>query len=466
MGVDEPAQLQGWTPTKPGEFDMTTTQESPDPQGTTTAAPSAGETYAPSPEQAWATRRAMLGLGLGNTLEWYDWMIFGLLAALIGPQFFAAQDPVSATLDALAVFGLGFVVRPLGGVLLGNVADRVGRRRVMLLSVSLMAVTTLVIACLPTYESIGVWAGIILLVCRLLQGLSTGVEAPLSTAYAVELKPAGHEGRAAGYISFFVNLGIVLASLVSFVTSYLVGADAMASWGWRVPLFVGAAMSFFVVYLRRALPETLSESEKPAHTSETWRGVRTHWVGLLAIVFVVGAAQAYNYAWNVGLPSLARGSFGENPTKVFAATTALGVVLLVGSIVTGTVADRIRLSRAFVVTRLLAIPAVFLMLLYSGQGFTTFTLVLLVGGVFLIANMTLYNVVSTSLMPKYCRATGTGLGYGVAVAAFGGTASYLLVWLQSRDLLWVFPVYTAALSAISVVLYLVARRSSGTFAGE
>ena len=93
-------------------------------------------------------------------------------------------------------------------------------------------------------------------------------------------------------------------------------------------------------------------------------------------------------------------------------------------------------------------------------------MVLLLGGVLLAANMTLYNVVSTSLMPKYCRATGTGLGYGVAVAAFGGTASYLIVWLQSRNLLWTFPVYTAVLSVISVVLYVAARRHSGTFAGE
>jgi MFS transporter, MHS family, alpha-ketoglutarate permease len=413
-----------------------------------------------------ATRRAMLGLGLGNTLEWYDWMIFGLLAAYLGPQFFAAQDPVSATLDALAVFAVGFVVRPLGGVLLGNVADRVGRRRVMLWSVSIMAVTTLAIAVMPTYDSIGVWAGILLLVCRMLQGLSTGIEAPLSTAYAVELNPSGREGRAAGYISFFVNFGILLASLVSFVTSYFIGGDAMAEWGWRVPMLFGAAMSFFVLYLRRALPETLHEEEKAEQNAGTWGGLRKHWIGLLAMIFVIGAAQAYNYAWNVGLPSLARGSFGEDPTKIFAATTALGVILLVGSIITGRLADRITLSKAFIVTRLLAVPAVFMMLLYAGPGLTTFTVVLLFGGIFLVANMTLYNVVSTSLMPKYCRATGTGLGYGIAVAVFGGTASYLLVWLQSLGLLWVFPAYTAALSIISVVLYVIARRTSGTFAGK
>ena len=416
-----------------------------------------------------ADRRAMLGLGLGNTLEWYDWMIFGLLAALIGPQFFPSSTPVGATLSALAVFGVGFAMRPLGGVLLGTVADRIGRRQVMLWSIGTMAVTTLAIAVLPTYKTIGVWAGVVLLVCRLVQGASTGIEAPLSTSYAVELSPAGREGRAAGLMSFYVNLGILLASLVSFVSSLTLGTDAMLAWGWRIPFIFGAALGLVVVWLRRALPESLTEEEKTTarETGTTiWGGVGKHWLGLLAIIFVVGAAQAYNYAWNVGLPSLARGAFGENPTKVFAITTALALVLLIGSPITGRLADRYRLSKTFVITRLLAIPTIFLMLLYVKPGIVGFAGVLLGGSVVLVLNMTLYNVIATSLMPKYCRATGVALGYGVAVAVFGGTASYLLVWLQSNGLNWVFPVYVAVLSAISVVLYLAARRSSGTFCGE
>ena len=245
-------------------------------------------------------------------------MIFGLLAALIGPQFFPSADPVAATLSALAVFAVGFAVRPLGGVLLGTVADRIGRRRVMLFSVSVMAVTTLVIALLPTYSSIGVWAGVILLVCRLVQGASTGIEAPLSTAYAVELSPEGREGRAAGLMSFYVNLGILLASLVSFLSSLAIGADAMLEWGWRIPFVFGAVLGLVVVWLRRALPESLTEEDKTeaaAQGNTIWGGIGKHWLGLLAIIFVVGAAQAFNYAWNVGLPSLARGSLQREPDQ-------------------------------------------------------------------------------------------------------------------------------------------------------
>jgi MFS family permease len=408
----------------------------------------------------------MLGLGLGNTLEWYDWQTFGLLAAFIGPAFFTTEDPVSATLSALAVFAVGFFFRPLGGLLFGNVADRIGRRAVMIWSVGAVAVTTLIIGLLPGYQSIGVWAVVILLACRIVQGMSAGIEAPLSTSYAVELMPKGREGRAAGYISLFVNLGLLLASLVSFVTSLVVGTQAMSEWGWRVPMLIGAALSIGVLYLRRMLPESLSSDEAPKSNREVWRGVGKHWIGLVAIITIVGAIQAYNYAWAVGLPNLARSTFKENSTAVFALTTALGVLLMIGSLVIGRWADRIRLSRAFTISRLLAVPAVFLSLLYAAPGLGTFAVVLLFGGVVLAANLTLYNVVAASLMPKFCRATGTGIGYGIGVALFGGTASYLVVWLQSKGLSALFPIYVAVLSLISVACYLIARRTSGTYAGE
>ncbi|HEX6452852.1 MAG TPA: MFS transporter [Trebonia sp.] len=414
------------------------------------------------------SRRALLGLGLGNTLEWYDWQIFGLLSAFIGPHFFPDTDPVAATLSALAVFAVGFAMRPLGAAVFGTVADRVGRRAVMLGSVGLMAVTALVIAITPGYASIGVWAGVILLVCRLLQGLSTGIEAPLSTSYAVELSPAGREGRAAGLISLYVNVGILLASLASFFTSLIIGDGAMESWGWRVPFILGAILGLTALYMRRALPETLhaeSEEVEPS-TGAVWRGVGRHWVALLAILFVVGTAQAYNYAWNVGLPSLARSTFHENPTAVFALTSVLGLLLVIGSPLVGALADRHKLSRTFIATRLLAVPAVFLMLAYTGRGLGLFGVVLLGGGLVLVLNMTLYNVVATSLLPKSIRATGVGVGYGVAVALFGGTASYLLVWLQQMHLSWVFPLYTAVMGLISVPLYLAARRRTGLHAGE
>lgn len=412
-------------------------------------------------------RRGLLALGLGNTLEWYDWMVFGLLSAFIGPKFFPSQDPIAATLSALAVFAVGFAFRPLGGILLGTFADRIGRRRVMLWSIMMMACTTLIIAVCPSYDQIGGAAGVILLVCRIIQGVSTGVEAPLSTAHAVELVPAGREGFVAGVISFFVNAGILLASLVSYLSSLLLGATAMGDWGWRVPFIVGAAFGFVVVYLRRTLPETMRPEELAENSAKAvWGGVRKHWLGVLAITFVVGAAQAYNYAWNTGLPTTARSSFKEDATAVFALTTALGVVLVIGSLLIARFADGKSISKWFLITRALSIPSVFLMLMYVRPGIGGFAAVLLGGSIVLVLNMTLYNVVTSSLMPKSCRGAGTALGYGIGVALFGGTASYLLVWLQSLNAAWIFPVYVAVLSLLSIVFYLLARQKNGIFIGR
>ncbi|MEU6572720.1 MFS transporter [Streptomyces sp. NPDC046805] len=430
--------------------------------------PAIDDSTDPARRRTSSQRRAMLGLGLGNLLEWYDWMLFGLLSSYIGPLFFPSGSSVASTMSALAVFGVGFAVRPLGGVLLGTVADRFGRRRVMLLSVAIMSLTTLVMAVAPSHAVIGTTAGLILLVCRLLQGVSTGIEAPLSTAYAVELVPPGREARAAGFMSLYVNLGIGLASVFAFVTSLSLGDQAMHAWGWRLPFAVGAVLGLVVLHLRRSLPEVLpaAVTDGPApSTGAVWRDIGRHWPGLLAMLFVVGAAQAYNYAWTVGLPTAAA-THGESSTEVFAATSALSAILIVGSPLTGRLADRVGLGRTFVVTRLLAIPAVFVMLLYQTRGIGGFVAVLLGGSVVLVLNMTLYNLVATSLMPQHCRATGVALGYGVGVALFGGTAPYLMLWLQEHGVRWLFPVFTAVLSLLSVVLYLAARRTSGTHAGE
>ncbi|WP_194420876.1 MFS transporter [Microbacterium abyssi] len=412
-------------------------------------------------------KRGLLGLGLGNTLEWYDWMIFGLLSAYLGPQFFPSDDPVAETMSALAVFAVGFFFRPLGGIVLGTVADRIGRRKVMMLSIILMAISTLVIALVPTYESIGAWAGVILLLCRVVQGISTGVEAPLSTAHAVELVPEGREGFVAGIISFFVNIGIVGAPLVTWLVTLALNESEMSEWGWRVPFIVGALLSVVIIYLRRTLPETMTKEElKSTSTGSVWTGVRRSWLSVLAIVFIVGAVQAYNYAWNVGLPNAARSTMQEDPSAVFGFTTLLGLIMVVGSLVVGKLTDGRSLSRWFIVTRLLAIPSVFIMLLYVQPGLGGFAAVLLGGSIVLVLNMTLYNVVSASLMPKVYRGAGASLGYGLGVAIFGGTASYLLVWFQSLGLHWLFPSYVAVLCALSIVFYLVARRVNGIHLGK
>ncbi|WP_240148646.1 MFS transporter [Diaminobutyricibacter tongyongensis] len=413
------------------------------------------------------TRRGLIALGLGGTLEWYDWMLFGLVASYLGPKFFPASSPVAATLSALAVFAVGFFFRPIGGIILGTFADRIGRRKIMIFSVGMMAITTLVIAICPTYAQIGAWAGVILLLTRIVQGISTGVEGPLATAQGLELVPEGREGTVAGVMSAFVNFGILAASLVTFLTVLVLGPTAMSDWGWRIPFGVAVVGSLIVVYLRRRLPETMTQEElEESSTGAIWSSVGRNWLSVLAIVFVVGAVQVYNYAWTTGLPNTARTVMNESPAAVFGITTLLSVVMVVGSLIVGKLVDGKALSKWYIWTRALAIPSMFLILLYVRPGIGAFAGVVLGGSIVMVLNMTLYNVVTSTLMPKASRGAGTALGYGIGVAVFGGTAAYLVVWCASIHQLWLFSMYGAVLMVLSIVLYVLARRINGIHIGR
>ena len=427
-----------------------------------------------TPESRRRDRRNLFALSAGHALEWFDWAMFGLLSVYIGTAFFPGDSPVSSTLNSLAVFAVGFVARPIGGVVFGMVADRIGRKQVMIGSIGVTAAASFVIGVLPTHETIGVWAGIIVVFCRLLQGFAAGIEAPLSNAYGLELVP-NRPGFVAGFMSFFNNLGNLLAPLTAFATSALLGAAAMGEYGWRVPFILGGLLGVIVLWLRRSLPETLvdasgqladSGSANRTEAIVVWRGVGSRWLSVLAVIFIIGAIMAYNYTWLSGLPSMATGTFGEDPTGVFAISTTMSIVLTLGAVVLAKILDKWPLSRWFVIARILAIPTIFLVLLYSGGGIGSLAAVMLGGSLVLVVNLTIFNTVANSMFPQYCRGTAMGLGYGIGVALFGGTASYLFVWLQSIGLGSIFPIYIATLCAISVVLYILAKRKNGIFVGE
>ncbi|MCR8669554.1 MFS transporter [Agrococcus sp. HG114] len=419
-------------------------------------------------------RRHLLALSWGHALEWFDWAMFGLLSVYIGAAFFPADSVLASTLNALAVFAVGFIARPIGGVVFGFMADRIGRKRIMIGAIAAVAGASLVIGVLPDFETIGYLAPITVVVMRLLQGLSAGIEAPLGTAYALELVRE-RPGYVAGYFAFFNNFGNLLAPLSAFFITLALGPELMGEWGWRVPFIIGGLLGLVVLYLRRTLPETLhttaikaGEAADPIEQANpaVWSTVRKHWLSVVAIVFIVGAMQSFMYAFLSGLPNLANGAFEEDPTGVFAVTTGLGIFLTLGALVLAKTLDKIKLSRWFIGARLLTIPAIFLILLYSGPGLGTFGLVMAVGGVLILLNGTVFVVVANSMLPQHVRGTGVGLGYGIGVALFGGTASYILVWLQSQGAYWLFPTYVALLCALSVVFYILAKRKHGVYVGR
>lgn len=424
-----------------------------------------------------SNRRITLGLGGGVLLEWYDWNVYGIMAAFLSPHFFPSTDPVTSLLAALAVFGAGFFARPVGAAILGPVADRISHKRVMMVSVCAMAASSLLIAILPTYERIGIWAALILFLIRVLQGLATGAEAGVANAIAIELAPAGREGRYLGLISgTFIQAGIFGSTLVAFFVSAFVTRADLVDWAWRIPFAVGGVLGLAVIYLRSAVPETLIKSalhrqeNELDRVQETTGGVwKTLWkvrLSLVAVVLVIGSIQIANYAWNTGLPNMANGVFKENSTAVFGITTVMGITWIISGPFVGALADRIRLSRAFTITRLLLIPAFFVTLLYTERNVGLFAAIMIGGGAIVGFNMSLYNYVATTLMPKSVRTTGVAIGYALGVSIFGGPSAYLLVWLQHHNVAWMFPVYGSIITALSLIVYWAAKRRGLTYLAD
>lgn len=406
--------------------------------------------------------RHLIAVGGGQAIENYDWMLYGLVAAYIGPQFFPGEGIVASTLSALAVFGVAFAARPLGALIFGPFADRVGRKPMMMWSVLAMSVFSLLMGVLPTGDQVGAWAGVMLVALRLLQGLSIGVEQPLLATYGLEAAPKGKEAWYAGLLQVCTYVGILTSQIITFVCALILGDEGMAAGGWRIPFIIGGLLGIGVLWMRRSLPETLEEQD--GHTtsnSSVLKEMGRAPLAVIAIIFVVGGTQVINYGWTSGLPNAARAVFGESGAMVFGITSLLSVVIMIMAPVAGKIADKLGMGRAFVWTRLLSIPFVFALLTYAHPGVIAFAVAMAGGAIVLPFALGFFNAISASLVPAGSRVTGVGLGYSIGVACFGGTASYLLVWLSSIDLFWVFPVYISLILLIGVLLFLISVKRHG-----
>jgi MFS transporter, MHS family, alpha-ketoglutarate permease len=408
---------------------------------------------------------AYMAVGGGHAIEYYDWMLYGLLAAFFAPQFFPAGNPVTSTLNALAVFSAAFAARPLGAAMLGPLADRLGRKPMMLISVAAMSLCSFAIGSLPTFKSAGWNAAAALTALRLLQGLSNGVEIPLMSSYVVELAPEGRFGWYAGLMQVASNAGILLASFASFAITLILGNDGTASWGWRVPFWFGGILGLGVFWLRRNLPETLPKSERFSgrRTLVVWQDVRRHALALAATTFMIGGTLIMTYCWLSGLPTAAKAIFGQSGTVVFGMTTLLSTLVLLLCPLIGHIADHFGLGRMFVWTRLISIPLLFTTMLYDQRSVIAFVIVMLVGAILLPLALAFVNALVASLMPMEARVTGVGLGFALGVSLFGGSAPYLFVWFSSMGVFWVFPTYVGMVLLISVLLYVAAVRATGMY---
>lgn len=387
-----------------------------------------------TPPDRRSLRRAIAATTIGNALEFFDFTVYGFLAVIIGKLFFPTVDSNSQLLLAVASFGVGFVMRPFGGILIGAHADRAGRKKAMTLTISLMAVGCAMIAFAPTYAAIGIAAPLLIVAARLIQGLSAGGEVGASTTLLVELATPANRGYMASWQFASQGLGVLLgAAMVAGLTCSLT-TQAMASWGWRLPFVAGLAIAPVGVYIRRHLEESLQVAPAGAtrkHESSLRILCKEHGRTVMAAILSLVGTTSAAYVVTFYMPTYAVRELGLSPAAALSGAALTGLISFSFAPLVGKLSDAVG-RKPLILCGRIALAA----LIYPGFRWlnaspdpivlhlvlAAFTLVLVFQSVPSITML-------PEMFPKAVRASGMSLVYGIGVALFGGLAPLISTWL-------------------------------------
>jgi MHS family alpha-ketoglutarate permease-like MFS transporter len=404
--------------------------------------------------------RSIAAGSAGNLVEYYDWYAYSAFALYFAPVFFPDDDPTAQLLNTAAIFAVGFIMRPVGGWLLGLYADRRGRREALLLSVVAMGVGSLLIALTPGYAAIGIAAPILLVLARLLQGLSLGGEYASSATYLSEMATPSTRGFYSSFIFATLSAGQLVALGVLVLLQLLMSPAALEDWGWRIPFFIGSALAFGAILLRRGMAET-SAFEHGHHSPRrsSVRALLFHWRACLIVAgLTLGGTVAF-YAFTTYMQKYLVNTAGfsrETATGVMAA--ALFVFILMQPVL-GALSDRVGRRPLLIAFGILgSIATVPLLTALAEVESPTVAWLLITGA---LAIVSLYSSVSAiakaELFPVEIRALGVGLPYALTVSLFGGTAEYVALALKSAGHESVFYWYVAGCIACSLICFLIIK---------
>ncbi|MFY0583057.1 MFS transporter [Cystobacter fuscus] len=417
------------------------------------------------PSDASRVRQRLLSIfggSVGNLIEWYDFYIYSAFSLYFASSFFPGDNPLVRQLNAAGIFALGFLIRPIGGWLMGLYADSRGRRAALTLSVSLMCLGSLVIALCPTYAQVGILAPIVLVLARLLQGLSLGGEYGTSATYLSEVATSRHRGFYSSFQYVTLIMGQLLATLTLLVLQRLVlTGQELEAWGWRIPFLCGAALAIFGFYMRRNMVETEAFQVVAAGRTEhrPMRELARHPREIALVVgLTLGGTLAF-YTYTVYMPKFLVSSVGlsrDDATLISAGSLFLYMLLQpVFGLLSDKVGRRPVLLGFGVLGTLCTVP-LFTALTRTRDAFTAFLLVMT--ALVIVSGYTSINaVVKAELFPASIRALGVGLPYALTVSVFGGTAEYVGTWfkLQGHES-WFYWYVTGGIFC-SLLVYLLMR---------
>jgi metabolite-proton symporter len=404
--------------------------------------------------------RAVVAGVIGNVLEWFDFGVYGYFVSTISQLFFPSNDPLASLLLTFAVFGVGFVMRPVGSILFGIYGDRFGRRKALSAVIFVMGFSTLAIGLLPTYQQVGVAAPILLVIIRLLQGLSAGGEWGGSTAYLVEFAPEGRRGYIGSWQQVSVGGGFLLGSLSAAFINQVLDHDAVVSWGWRVPFILGIVVALVGAYLRWRLEDTPKYTELEEHGEVSrapfLEAVTTYRRETLTVFGLTLHNTVAYYIPIVYMTSYIISQAHLSPSSALWIGTACLTVFVILIPIWGALSDRIGRKPLLLLSSggyvILSYP---LFMMASSGSFTLAFLAQLTMIVFLSFFSGACPATYSEIFPTKVRYTALSIGYNVAVAIFGGFAPFIATWLikvTGSSLAPAFYLIAAAVITFLVVL--------------
>jgi MFS transporter, MHS family, proline/betaine transporter len=421
-----------------------------------------GNLAAESSDAVRMRRRAILSCAVGNFVELFDFVIFGLFAVQLGANFFPAGNPIVSLLSAFATYGVGFLMRPVGAIMIGAYGDRRGRKAALIVTVGFMATATALTGLIPSYAVIGIWAPILLVLCRLVQGFSTGGEWGGAAAFLVEYAPPGRRGFIGSLQQFSVGLALIAATLSAALLNSVIDKQAMIDWGWRIPFIFGFVLAPVGLYLRTRVLETPAFDRTVSKHELAATPVRDSFTLYLRPVLaafgisVVGTVG--NYIFNIFMPSFATGQLGLPPATAYYSTAFAAVVLTIATPLAGILSDRIGRKPVMLVSALgyavLGYPLFLLPVwLHSAMGLV---IAQTISGLLLAMYAGPICAVLSELFPTRVRYTALSIGYSLAVTIFGGFAPFIATFLIRATGNPVSPsmyvIFGALISAITLIV--------------
>ena len=417
-----------------------------------------------APVRTGSRARVIAAVSIGNALEYFDLTLYTFFALTIGKLVFPAQAPGTQILLSLGIYGLGYCVRPLGGILIGAYGDRCGRKAAVNLTLFLMALGTATIGLAPTYAQAGVLAPLAIVVGRLIQGFSAGGETGASTTLLAESAPADERGFFASWQSGSQGLAVMCGASIVWLLNTTLPREVMESWGWRIPFLLGILIVPVGLYLRRAVDETLdaATAHETAKQNPVGAVVKLHWSNALwGLLGLLGANAAY-VILNLYMPTYGVRELGLSPAVTSSAALVGGGCLLLSSPIGGILADRFDRKTFLIISRVLVIVLTYPAFLLVTAMPSAAVLLVTIGVLSCVQGLgSGFFVLMTESFPKSVRVTGFSSIYALGVTLSGGFGQFIVTWLIQVTQSQLAPaIYVVMIGAVSLVGVIMLKRQT------